>query len=105
MLKSGLFRFYAPLRIPSKRKRLPVVKFWNYQSQNNCVLKKWGNSNCIGLDNLCVICYCKQGTGVYYINFGKPAGKCICSLKIYVLTGGMLWIMRILNMLKEIIRK
>jgi len=33
VLKSGIFRFYAPLRIPSKRKRLLLVKFWNCQSQ------------------------------------------------------------------------
>jgi len=41
---------YAPLRIPFKRKRLPMVKLWNCQSKNNCILKKWGNSkNCSGI--------------------------------------------------------
>jgi hypothetical protein len=33
-------RLYAPLRIPSKRKRLLLVKLWNCQSQDTCVLKK-----------------------------------------------------------------
>ena len=42
VLKPRFLGLYAPLRIPSKRKRLLLVKFWNCQRQNTCVLKKTG---------------------------------------------------------------
>ena len=36
VLKPCFLRLYAPLRASSKRKRLPVVKFWNCQSRITC---------------------------------------------------------------------
>jgi hypothetical protein len=45
VLKPRLWELYAPLRIPSKRKRLPLVKFWNCQRQNTCVLKNEETQN------------------------------------------------------------
>ncbi len=44
VFKSGFFRFYAPLHIHPSESVLSVVKLWNCQSQNTCVLKKCRNS-------------------------------------------------------------
>jgi len=43
VLESGLFRFYAPLRIPSKRKRAAGGKILELPEPEYLRIKKWGN--------------------------------------------------------------
>ena len=45
MLKSGIFRFYAPLRIPSKRKRAAGGKILELPEPGYLCIKKCGNLN------------------------------------------------------------
>jgi len=45
VLKSGIFRFYAPLRIPSKRKRAAGGKILELPEPGYLCIKKCGNLN------------------------------------------------------------